>query len=209
MRSITSRELRKLYLDFWKSKNHEVIKCAPLIPEGDSSVLFTIAGMQQLTPYLRGEEHPKGRMLTDIQRCVRTNDIEEVGDPGHLTCFEMLGAWSLGEYWKKEAIDMTFEFITAPQYLGIPIDKLYVSVFEGDSEIPRDTEAANAWIKAGVNPSHISFLSREHNFWAEMVADPVEQTRKCSMILDASLVEKIVVRENVIVINTLSLEITC
>lgn len=166
MRSITSRELRKMYLDFWKSKNHKVIKCAPLIPEGDSSVLFTIAGMQQLTPYLRGEQHPKGRMLTDIQRCVRTNDIEEVGDPGHLTCFEMLGAWSLGEYWKKEAIDMTFEFITDPQYLGIPIDKLYVSVFEGDSEIPRDTEAANAWIKAGVNPSHISFLSREHNFWA-------------------------------------------
>lgn len=166
MRNITSRELRKMYLDFWKSKNHEVIKSAPLIPEGDSSVLFTIAGMQQLTPYLRGEAHPKGKMLTDIQRCVRTNDIEEVGDPGHLTCFEMLGAWSLGEYWKKEAIDMTFEFITDQKYLGIPIDKLYVSVFEGDDEIPKDTEAADAWVKAGVDPSHVSFLSREHNFWA-------------------------------------------
>jgi alanyl-tRNA synthetase len=166
MKNITSRELRPMYLDFWTSKDHEVIKSAPLVPEGDSSVLFTIAGMQQLTPYLRGEDHPKGKMLTDIQRCIRTNDIEEVGDPGHLTCFEMLGAWSLGEYWKKESIDMTFEFITDSRYLGIPIDKLYVSVFEGDDEIPRDTEAANAWIKAGVIPSHVSFLSREHNFWA-------------------------------------------
>lgn len=166
MRKMTSRELRKLYLNFWESKGHVVIKSAPLIPTDDNSVFFTIAGMQQLTPFFRGVNHPTGKMLTDIQRCVRTNDIDEVGDPSHLTCFEMLGAWSLGAYWKNESIAMTFEFIINPQYLGIPVEKLYVSVFEGDKEIPRDNEAYDAWIRAGVMPSHVRFLSREHNFWA-------------------------------------------
>lgn len=166
MKKMNSKELRNLYLDFWKRKKHVVIESAPLIPLEDKTVLFTIAGMQQLSQYFQGTKHPKGDMLTDIQRCVRTKDIEEVGDPSHLTCFEMLGAWSLGAYWKEESIKMTYEFITSEKYLGIPADRLYVSVFAGDKDIPRDIEAFNAWKNAGLNENHIVFLSREHNFWA-------------------------------------------
>lgn len=165
MKKLTSHELRKLYLDFWSSKNHSIINPAPLIPVDDKSVLFTTAGMQQLVSYFFDKNHPQGNMLTDVQRCVRTVDIEEVGDLCHLTCFEMLGAWSLGAYWKKESIKMTFEFLTDPKYLGIDKEKLYFSVFEGDNEIPRDTEAFDAWCEAGAIPSHIQFLPRSENFW--------------------------------------------
>ena len=165
MRKLTSNELRKLYLEFWNKNNHSIIEPAPLIPVDDNSVLFTTAGMQQLVSFFNKKEHPQGNMLTDIQRCVRTVDIEEVGDLCHLTCFEMLGAWSLGAYWKKESIKMTFDFLTNPNYLGIPKEKLYFSVFEGDNEIPKDIEAYEAWCEAGADPTHIQFLSRDENFW--------------------------------------------
>ena len=165
MKKITSNELRKMYLDFWNKKQHATIKPAPLIPIDDNSVLFTTAGMQQLVSYFSDKKHPDGNMLTDVQRCVRTNDIEEVGDLSHLTCFEMLGAWSLGAYWKQESIKMTFEFLTSPEYLGLPTEKLFFSVFEGDNEIPKDMEAYEAWCNAGADPSHIQFLSKNENFW--------------------------------------------
>ena len=165
MRKMTSNELRNLYLKFWNKKGHTTINPAPLIPIEDNSVLFTTAGMQQLVSFFKEKEHKSGNMLTDVQRCVRTVDIEEVGDLCHLTCFEMLGAWSLGAYWKEESIKMTFEFLTSQEYLGIPVEKLYFSVFEGDNEIPKDMEAFKAWCDAGVDPSHIQFLPRSENFW--------------------------------------------
>ena len=165
MKKLTSNELRNLYLDFWKSKEHAIIEPAPLIPVGDKSVLFTTAGMQQLVSFFNDKEHKSGKQLTDVQRCVRTVDIEEVGDLCHLTCFEMLGAWSLGAYWKKESVKMTFEFLTDSKYLGIPKEKLYFSVFEGDSEIPKDIETYEAWCEAGAIPTHIQFLPKSENFW--------------------------------------------
>ena len=165
MKKMTSNELRNLYLEFWNKKGHITINPAPLIPTEDNTVLFTTAGMQQLVSFFKEEEHKAGNMLTDVQRCVRTVDIEEVGDLCHLTCFEMLGAWSLGAYWKKESVKMTFEFLTSPQYLGIPAERLYFSVFEGDSEMPKDMETFEAWRNVGVEPSHIQFLPRSENFW--------------------------------------------
>lgn len=165
MKKLTSNELRKLYLNFWSEKNHTKINPAPLIPIDDNSVLFTTAGMQQLVSFFNEKKHPHGTMLTDVQRCVRTIDIEEVGDMCHLTCFEMLGAWSLGAYWKDESIKMTFEFLTDSKYLGIPREKLYFSVFEGNNEIPKDMETYNAWCNAGADPTHIQFLPKDENFW--------------------------------------------
>ena len=165
MRKMTSNELRNLYLEFWNKKGHTTINPAPLIPIEDNTVLFTTAGMQQLVSFFKEKEHKDGNMLTDVQRCVRTVDIEENGDLCHLTCFEMLGAWSLGAYWKNESIKMTFEFLTSPEYLGIPIERLYFSVFEGDNEIPKDMETFKAWCDVGVDPSHIQFLPRSENFW--------------------------------------------
>ena len=165
MRKLTSDELRNLYLEFWNKKGHTTINPAPLIPIEDNTVLFTTAGMQQLVSFFKEKEHKDGNMLTDVQRCVRTVDIEEVGDLCHLTCFEMLGAWSLGAYWKNESIKMTFEFLTSPEYLDIPIERLYFSVFEGDNEIPKDMETFKAWCDVGVDPSHIQFLPRSENFW--------------------------------------------
>ena len=165
VKKLTSNELRKLYLDFWSERKHVIIEPAPLIPKDDNTVLFTTAGMQQLVSFFNEKEHQKGKMLTDIQRCVRTVDIDDVGDLCHLTCFEMLGAWSLGAYWKKESVKMTFEFLTNKKYLGIPKEKLYFSVFEGDSEIPRDIETYEAWCEAGADSTHIQFLSKKENFW--------------------------------------------
>ena len=129
MKCLTSDELRQMYLDFFKSKGHAVIKSASLIPENDPTVLFTTAGMHPLVPYLLGETHPAGTRLTDVQKCVRTGDIDEVGDESHCTFFEMLGNWSLGDYFKKEAITWSFEFLTDEKYLGIDKDKLYFSCF--------------------------------------------------------------------------------
>lgn len=156
-------EIRNKYLEFFKRHGHAVIPSAPLIPENDPSVLFTTAGMQPLVPYLLGEKHPEGTRLTDYQKCVRTNDIDEVGDNRHLTYFEMLGNWSLGDYFKEESIAMSFEFLT--KELGIPVEKLSVTCFAGDKDCPRDEIASNAWKKAGILENHIYYYGKDDNWW--------------------------------------------
>jgi alanyl-tRNA synthetase len=165
VKTLTSNELRKLYLEFFKSKGHAVIPSASLIPENDPTVLFTTAGMHPLVPYLLGEKHPAGTRLTDVQKCVRTGDIDEVGDASHCTFFEMLGNWSLGDYFKKEAISWSFEFLTGEQWLGIPKEKLYFTCFAGDENAPRDEESFGYWREQGVAEDHIFFLPKEHNWW--------------------------------------------
>ena len=156
-------EIRNKYLNFFKNHGHSVIPSAPLIPENDPSVLFTTAGMQPLVPYLLGEKHPEGKRLTDYQKCVRTNDIEEVGDNRHLTYFEMLGNWSLGDYFKEEAVSMSFEFLT--KELGIPVDKISVTCFAGDEDAPRDEVTAECWRKAGIPDERIYFYGKDDNWW--------------------------------------------
>ena len=156
-------EIRNKYLEFFKNHGHSIIPSAPLIPENDPSVLFTTAGMQPLVPYLLGEKHPEGTRLTDYQKCVRTNDIDEVGDNRHLTYFEMLGNWSLGDYFKEESIAMSFEFLT--KELGIPVEKLSVTCFAGDEDCPRDEVAADAWKKAGILEDHIYYYGKDDNWW--------------------------------------------
>ncbi len=165
MKKLTSESLRQLYLNFFKEKGHKIIPSASLIPENDPSVLFTTAGMHPLVPYLLGEKHPEGTRLTDVQKCVRTGDIEDVGDPSHCTFFEMLGNWSLGDYFKKEMIAWSFEFLTSEKYLGIPIEKLAVTVFEGDEDAERDTESASYWEEAGIPKDRIFYLPKKHNWW--------------------------------------------
>jgi alanyl-tRNA synthetase len=162
---ITTVELRKKYLDFFQSKGHVIIPSASLIPENDPTVLFTTAGMHPLVPYLLGEAHPLGKRLCDVQKCIRTGDIDDVGDSWHLSFFEMMGNWSLGDYFKKEAIEMSFEFLTDKQYLGIPIGRLSVTAFIGDSDCPRDNDSAKFWENLGVEKHRIHFLPKEDNWW--------------------------------------------
>lgn len=162
---ITAQELRNKYLEFFKSKGHTVIPSASLVPEGDSSVLFTTAGMHPLVPYLLGQEHPGGKRVTNVQKCVRTGDIDEVGDNTHLTFFEMLGNWSFGDYFKKEAIEWSFEFLTSSKYLNIPLERLAFSVFAGDADAPKDDQAAAIWKSLGVKNERIAFLPKEDNWW--------------------------------------------
>lgn len=156
-------EIRNKYLDFFIKHGHKVIPSASLIPENDPSVLFTTAGMQPLVPYLLGEPHPEGKRITDYQKCLRTNDIDEVGDNRHLTFFEMLGNWSLGDYFKEESIKMSFEFLT--KELGIPKEKLSVTVFAGDDDCPRDTLSAECWKNAGIEESKIYYYGKDDNWW--------------------------------------------
>ena len=156
-------EIRNKFLEFFKKHNHNIIPSAPLIPENDPSVLFTTAGMQPLVPYLLGEKHPAGKRIADYQKCVRTVDIDSVGDNRHLTYFEMLGNWSLGDYFKEEAIAMSYEFLT--KELGINPEKLSVTCFEGDEDAPRDMEAFNAWKKAGIPEERIYFYGKKENWW--------------------------------------------
>ena len=156
-------EIRNKYLNFFQKHGHAVIPSAPLIPENDPSVLFTTAGMQPLVPYLLGEVHPLGTRLTDYQKCVRTNDIEEVGDNRHLTYFEMLGNWSLGDYFKEESIQMSYDFLT--QELNIPAEKLSVTCFAGDEDCERDTVTAECWKKAGIPEERIYFFGKDDNWW--------------------------------------------
>ena len=156
-------EIRNKYLNFFKSKGHVVIPSAPLIPENDASVLFTTAGMQPLVPYLLGQKHPNGTRLTDYQKCLRTVDIDEVGDNRHLTYFEMLGNWSLGDYFKEESISMSYEFLT--KELGIPVEKLSVTCFGGDSDCERDEESAKVWKKVGIPEERIYFFGKDDNWW--------------------------------------------
>ena len=165
MHNLSSRELRQLYLDFFRSKGHAVIPSASLIPENDPTVLFTTAGMHPLVPYLMGQRHPAGTRLTDVQKCVRTGDIDEVGDTSHCTFFEMLGNWSLGDYFKKESIAWSWEFLTDEKWLGIPKEKLSFTCFEGDADAPRDTVSHDRWVEMGVDPSHIVYLPKKNNWW--------------------------------------------
>ncbi|HOK04728.1 MAG TPA: alanine--tRNA ligase [Victivallales bacterium] len=158
-------ELRKKYIDFFKGKGHSVIKSAPLIPENDPTVLFTTAGMHPLVPFLLGEQHPLGKRLVNFQKCIRTGDIDEVGDAVHLTFFEMLGNWSLGDYFKKEAIEFSFEFLTSSEWLGLPVDKLAVTVFEGDNDAPFDQEAFDIWKKLGIPENRIARRPKKDNWW--------------------------------------------
>ena len=156
-------EIRNKYLNFFKKNGHVVIPSAPLIPENDPSVLFTTAGMQPLVPYLLGEPHPAGTRLTDYQKCVRTNDIDEVGDNRHLTYFEMLGNWSLGDYFKEESIQMSYDFLT--KELGIPVEKLSVTCFAGDEDCARDEVTASCWKKAGIPEERIYYFGKDDNWW--------------------------------------------
>ncbi len=165
MKSLTANELRALFLRFFQEKDHAVIPSASVIPENDPTVLFTTAGMHPLVPYLLGQKHPAGTRLTDVQKCIRTGDIDDVGDMSHLTFFEMLGNWSLGDYFKKEMIPWSWEFLTSEKWLGIDKDKLAFTVFEGDDDCPRDDEAADLWRSCGVKDDHLFFLPKEHNWW--------------------------------------------
>ena len=154
-----------MWFDFFRKHGHAIIGSASLIPENDPTVLFTTAGMHPLVPYLLGEKHPAGVRLADVQKCVRTGDIDEVGDASHCTFFEMLGNWSLGDYFKDEMIPWSYEFLTSPEYLGIDPKRLAVSVFAGDADCPRDERSAELWEKAGIARDHIFFLPKENNWW--------------------------------------------
>ena len=156
-------DIRNKYLNYFEKHGHKVIPSAPLIPENDPSVLFNTAGMQPLVPYLLGKKHPEGTRLTDYQKCVRTNDIDEVGDNRHLTYFEMLGNWSLGDYFKEESIKMSFEFLT--KELNIPVEKLSVTCFAGDEDCPRDDETASIWKSVGIPENHIYYFGKDDNWW--------------------------------------------
>ena len=165
MKKLTSETLRKLYLKFFEDKGHTIIPSASLIPEHDPTVLFTTAGMHPLVPYLLGEKHPAGKRLTDVQKCVRTGDIDEVGDSSHCTFFEMMGNWSLGDYFKEEMIPWSFEFLTSEKYLGISVEDIAVTCFAGDKDCPKDGESAKLWEKCGVLPKNIYFLPKSGNWW--------------------------------------------
>ncbi|MBR2786693.1 MAG: alanine--tRNA ligase [Clostridia bacterium] len=160
--------LKDIYLKFFESKGHKIIPSAPIIPENDPTVLFNTAGMQPLVPYLKGEPHPEGTRLTDVQKCFRTNDLDEVGDTTHHTFFEMLGNWSLGDYFKKESIEWSFELLT--KHLNIPVERLAVTVFKGNNMVPADTETANLWKAQGIPEERIAFLGEEDNWWPNMEA---------------------------------------
>jgi alanyl-tRNA synthetase len=164
------KELIKKYLEFFKSKDHKIIPNASLIPKDDPTVLFTTAGMHPLVPYLLGQKHPLGKRLANVQKCVRTTDIEEVGNNSHHTFIEMLGNWSLGDYWKKETIEYSLEFLT--KVLKIPKEKIHVTCFKGDRNAPKDTESAQIWKSLGINK--IKFLGKEDNWWG-----PAGKTGPC------------------------------
>jgi alanyl-tRNA synthetase len=156
-------DLKEKYLKFFESKGHVVIPSASVIPENDPTCLFNTAGMQPLIPYLKGEKHPQGTRLTDVQKCVRTNDLDSVGDSYHHTFFEMLGNWSLGDYFKKESITWSFEFLT--KVLEIPLDKLAVTVFKGNEIVARDEESASIWKELGISEDRIAYLGEDDNWW--------------------------------------------
>jgi alanyl-tRNA synthetase len=167
-----ARELKKKYLEFFKSKGHAIIKSSSLIPEHDPTVLFTTAGMHPLVPYLLGQLHPKGKRLANVQKCIRTGDIDEIGDSNHLTFFEMLGNWSLGDYFKKQAIEWSHEFLI--KHLGFNPDNLYITCFKGDKDAPKDTESSKIWQSLGIPEQHIFFLPKEDNWWG-----PAGETGPC------------------------------
>jgi len=162
---MTSGEIREKYLEFFRGKGHTILPSASLIPENDPTVLFTTAGMQPLVPFFLGEKHPGGQRLADIQKCLRTDDIDEVGDVSHHTFFEMLGNWSLGDYWKDDSIAWSLEFLTSAKWLGLDKNKLAVSVFEGDADAPKDTESRKIWLELGIPEERLRELGKEDNWW--------------------------------------------
>jgi alanyl-tRNA synthetase len=172
--AMTGSELRRKYLDFFRARGHAEISGKSLIPENDPTVLFTTAGMHPLVPFILGEPHPAGRRLVDVQKCMRTDDIDEVGDPSHLTFFEMLGNWSLGDYFKDDAIRFSYEFLTSREWLSFSPDRLSVTVFQGDADVPPDEEAARAWLALGIPRERIHYLPRKDNWWG-----PAGQTGPC------------------------------
>lgn len=165
MKKLTAKELKKLWFKFFEERGHKIIPSASLLPENDGTVLFTSAGMQPLVPFLLGEKHPAGTRIADVQKCLRTIDIDEVGDNSHCTFFEMLGNWSLGDYFKEEMIPWSYEFLTSEDYLGIPVSRLAVTVFEGDEVAPRDNDSAAIWEKCGMPKDQIFFLPKSNNWW--------------------------------------------
>lgn len=171
---MTANELRRKYIDFFVEKGHAQISGKSLIPENDPTVLFTTAGMHPLVPYLLGEPHPAGNRLVNYQKCIRTGDIEDVGDESHLTFFEMLGNWSLGDYFKDDAIRMSYEFLTSDKWLGIPPERISVTVFAGDEDVPRDDESASVWRALGIPEERIYYLPRSDNWWG-----PAGETGPC------------------------------
>ncbi len=171
---MTAKELKQKYLDFFIQKGHKIFPNLSLIPENDPTALFISAGMHPLVPYLLGESHPQGKRLVSVQRCLRTDDIDEVGDSVHHTFFEMLGNWSLGDYWKKEAIQWSFEFLTSEEWLGITKEKLAVSVFAGDDNATFDQESYQCWLDLGISEKRIAKLPKKNNWWG-----PTGQTGPC------------------------------
>jgi alanyl-tRNA synthetase len=174
MKAISTKQLKKKYIEFFKTKGHIQIHSAPLIPEHDPTVLFTTAGMHPLVPFIIGQPHPQGKRLVDAQKCIRTQDIDEVGDETHTTFFEMLGNWSLGDYFKKEAISWSWEFLTSKEWLGLDKKRLAVTCFAGDKDAPKDEDAAQMWKSLGVLDSRIAFLPKEDNWWG-----PAGETGPC------------------------------
>ena len=185
MKTYTSQSIREMYLNFFKDRGHKVIPSASLIPENDPTVLFTTAGMHPLVPYLLGEKHPAGNRLTDVQKCVRTGDIDDVGDASHCTFFEMLGNWSLGDYFKQEMIPWSYEFLTGKDYLGLDPENLAVTVFGGDDTLPCDNEAAALWEKAGIKKENIYYMPRENNWWG-----PAGLTGPCGTDTEMFIIRK-------------------
>ncbi len=185
MKTYTSQSIREMYLNFFKERGHKVIPSASLIPENDPTVLFTTAGMHPLVPYLLGEKHPAGNRLTDVQKCVRTGDIDDVGDASHCTFFEMLGNWSLGDYFKQEMIPWSYEFLTGKDYLGLDPENLAVTVFGGDDTLPCDDEAAALWEKAGIKKENIYYMPRENNWWG-----PAGLTGPCGTDTEMFIIRK-------------------
>ena len=169
-----AKVLKKKYFDFFKEKNHKIIPSASLLPENDPTVLFTTAGMHPLVPYLLGQPHPSGKRIANVQKCLRTGDIEDVGNTSHLTFFEMLGNWSLGDYFKKESIEMSFEFLTEKKWLGFKPKELFITVFKGDKDAPKDTFSAGVWEDLGVPKNQIFYLPKEDNWWG-----PAGKTGPC------------------------------
>ncbi len=169
---MTGEELRQSFLTFFAERGHAIIPSAPLVPENDPTVLFTTAGMHPLVPYLLGEPHPKGRRLVNAQKCLRTDDIEEVGDISHNTFFEMLGFWSLGDYWKQDSLRWTLEWFT--RVLGLEQERISVTVFAGDDDAPRDDEAAQVWLSLGIPQERIYYLPKKDNWWG-----PAGKTGPC------------------------------
>ena len=174
MTVLTSTEIRKQFLEFFEKKQHAIIASASVVPENDSTVLFNTAGMQPLVPYLLGEKHPEGKRLVNCQKCIRTNDLEEVGDDTHLTFFEMLGNWSLGDYFKEESIAWAYEFLTSKSTLNIHPDYLAITVFKGDDDAPKDRESVDIWKSYNISEKRISYLDKKDNWWG-----PAGKTGPC------------------------------